>query len=58
MLQMHLELLTRQIVARLNQDWVGDVRAYDEGVAHMMMFADVLTEALIRQFPDKLGGAR
>ena len=58
MLQMHLELLTRQIVARPNQDWAGDVRAYGEGVAHMMMFADVLTEGLIRQFPDKLGGVR
>lgn len=53
MLQGHLDLLTRQVVARLHGDWSADIRAYDEGLKHMMMLADVLTRGLVAQFPDR-----
>ena len=43
------------IVARLNADWEGDIRAYDEGHVHMLMFADMLTTGIARQFPSKVG---
>jgi len=53
MLHKHLELLTSQVVARLNKDWKADVIAFDKGEDHMIMFADVLANGIIKQFPDK-----
>lgn len=55
MLQMHLDLTTDEVVARLNADWEGDIRAYDAGHVHMLMFADVLTSGIAKQFPSKVG---
>jgi hypothetical protein len=56
MLQKHLELTTGEVVARLTKDWDADIRSYDEGHAHMLMFADALTEGIVKQFPDKFQG--
>jgi hypothetical protein len=53
MLQQHLDLTTGEVVGRLKQDWAADIRSYDEGHAHMLMFADMLTEGLVKQFPKK-----
>jgi len=53
MLQRHLDLTTGEVVARLGGDWVADIRSYDEGHEHMLMFADVLTDGVVRQFPDR-----
>lgn len=53
MLYKHLEFVTAQAVARLNKDWKGDITAFDEGEEHMIMFADVLSDGIIKQFPEK-----
>lgn len=53
MLQKHLDLTTGEVVARLGKDWVADIKAYDEGHAHMLMFADMLTDGIAKQFPAK-----
>jgi len=53
MLQKHLDLTSGEVVGRLNKDWAADIKAYDEGHAHMLMFADTLTEGIAKQFPDK-----
>lgn len=53
MLHKHLQLLTDQVVARLNSDWKGDIKAYDEGEEHMIRFADILATGIIKQFPEK-----
>lgn len=53
MLQKHLDLTSGEVVGRLNKDWAADIRAYDEGHDHMMMFADALTDGIAKQFPDK-----
>jgi hypothetical protein len=53
MLQKHLDLTTGEVVGRLQKDWAADIRSYDEGHAHMLMFADMLTEGLVKQFPEK-----
>lgn len=55
MLQKHLDLTTDEVVARLGQDWAADIRAYDAGHEHMLMFADTLTDGIARQFPSKIG---
>ena len=53
MLQKHLELTTAEVVGRLKSNWAADIKAYDEGHAHMLMFADILTDGIARQFPAK-----
>ena len=56
MLQKHLDLTTGEVVGRLKKDWQADIKAYDEGHAHMLMFADALTDGIAKQFPDKFRG--
>lgn len=51
MLQKHLDLTSGQVVARLNKDWAADIKAYDDGHTHMLMFADALTKGIAQQFP-------
>ena len=55
MLQKHLDLTTGEVVGRLTKDWTADIHAYDEGHAHMLMFADKLTAGIAKQFPAKAG---
>jgi hypothetical protein len=53
MLQKHLELTTGEVVGRLKKDWALDIKSYDAGHVHMLMFADMLTDGIAKQFPDK-----
>jgi hypothetical protein len=53
MLYKHLEFVTNQAVARINKNWKADVDAYDKGEEHMIKFADVLSDGIIKQFPEK-----
>jgi hypothetical protein len=53
MLYKHLEYTTQEVVSRLKKDWPSDIKAYDKGHAHMLMFADTLTDGIVMQFPDK-----
>ncbi len=53
MLYKHLATTTNEVVSRLRKDWASDIGAYDEGYAHMMMFADMLTNGIVKQFPAK-----
>jgi hypothetical protein len=53
MLQKHLDLTTGEVVGRLTKDWAKDIASYDEGHRHMLMFADTLSEGIIKQFPEK-----
>ncbi len=53
MLYKHLDFTTTEVVSRLKKDWPADIGAYDKGHAHMLMFADVLTSGIVKQFPKK-----
>ncbi len=53
MLYVHLALTTTEVVSRLKKDWASDIEAYDKGHVHMLMFADVLTDGIVKQFPKK-----
>lgn len=53
MLYKHLALTTTEVVSRLKKDWASDIEAYDKGHAHMLMFADALTDGIVKQFPKK-----
>jgi len=58
MLQKHLDLTTGEVVGRLKKDWTADIKSYDEGHVHMLMFADMLADGIAKQFPDKVREAR
>lgn len=53
MLYKHLAFTTTEVVSRLKKDWAADIEAYDKGHAHMLMFADMLTDGIVKQFPKK-----
>lgn len=53
MLYTHLQLIKDQVTARLNKNWQADIEAFDKGEDHMIMFADMLTDGIIKQFPQK-----
>ena len=54
MLQKHLDFVTQQVVARIKMDWAADIKASDAGYDHMMMFADMLSDGIIKQNPKKV----
>jgi len=54
MLQKHLDFVTQQVVARIKMDWAADIKASDAGYDHMMMFADMLSDGIIKQNPKKM----
>lgn len=53
MLHKHLDFVAAQVVARLNKEWKADITAFDQGEDHMIKFADILTDGIIKQFPEK-----
>jgi hypothetical protein len=53
MMKKHLSTTTAEVVARLNKDWAGDVRAFDEVYTHILMMSDAISDAVVKQFPEK-----
>jgi len=53
MMKTHLELTLEEATARLKSDWPGDVAAYDKVHDEILQMADMLTEGIMKQFPDK-----
>lgn len=52
-LYMHLQLITEDVSARLKKDWDASIQAFDKGEDHLIMFADILSAGIMKQFPDK-----
>ena len=53
MLHDHLRLTTREVVARLEGNWVADVRAYDAIHRQALHMADMLSAGIMHQFPGR-----
>lgn len=53
LLYKHLDYTTTEVVSRLKKDWAADIDAYDKGHDHMLIFADALTNGIVKQFPKK-----
>lgn len=53
MLYTHLQLITDIVLSCLKGDWKADIAATDKNEIHMIHFADILTEGIVKQFPDK-----
>jgi hypothetical protein len=56
MMNTHLSTTATELVARLNKDWDGDVRAFDAVYDHILMMSDALSEGIVKQYPDRFGG--
>jgi hypothetical protein len=53
MMHDHLKLTTDEAVARLHGDWAADVKAFDNVHEQILRMADMLTQGIVRQFPNK-----
>ncbi len=51
MMHDHLRLTTAEVVARLSNDWAGDIGAYEKVHGQILAMADMLSDGLIAQFP-------
>ena len=52
MMRDHLGLTLEEATARLNEDWAGDVAAYDKVHDEILHMADMISDGIIRQFPE------
>jgi hypothetical protein len=57
MMNKHLSTTTEEVVARLTKKWDDDVRAFDAVYDHILHMSDALADGIVKQFPDKFGGA-
>lgn len=53
MMRDHLTLTTEEVVARLQSNWAADIAAYDKVHEQILHMADMLTQGIVSQFPNK-----
>ena len=53
MLYTHLQLITEVVLDCIKGDWKADIAATDKNEIHMIHFADILTEGIVKQSPGK-----
>lgn len=53
MLYEHLQLIKEIVLDCLKGEWKADIAATDKNEIHMIHLADILTEGIIKQFPEK-----
>ena len=54
MLNMHLDLTTKEAVARLQKNWTDDQTTFDSIYTQAMEMADALSSGIVKQFPNKV----
>jgi hypothetical protein len=50
----HLELTLNEATAQLHGDWAGSIRAYDQVHDQILRMADMLTDGIAAQHPDRV----
>jgi hypothetical protein len=56
MMDSHLSLTTKEAVDRLHGNYADDIVDFDQVHKEILTMADTLSDAIIKQFPDKFGG--
>ncbi|WP_282141814.1 glycosyltransferase [Cytobacillus oceanisediminis] len=56
LLYTHLELVTDDLTASLVKDWDARIVSIDDGLSHIIMMAGAISDAVVKQFPDKFKG--
>jgi hypothetical protein len=56
LLYTYLELVTDDLTASLVKDWDARIVSIDDGLSHIIMMADAISDAVVKQFPDKFKG--
>jgi hypothetical protein len=57
-LKMHITHTTQYAVNILKGDYAPSVKGFDEALDHMLMLADILTDGIAKQFPEKFKGGK
>jgi hypothetical protein len=52
-IQMHINLLLQEATAHLKKDWSGSIAAFDESQRQASQMADMLSEGIMKQFPNR-----
>jgi hypothetical protein len=55
LLGQHLALTKNEVVARLQERYDDDVEAFDQIYTEILTVSDVLSDGLVKQFPDRIG---
>ncbi|MGV2941438.1 glycosyltransferase [Mesobacillus sp. LC4] len=53
LLYTHLELVADDLNASLKKDWQARIVSIDDGMTHIIMMSDVISDAVVKQFPGK-----
>nr|WP_283094582.1 glycosyltransferase [Paenibacillus sp. ATY16] len=53
MMYTHLQYITEIVLNYIKGDWKADIATTDQNETHMIHLADMLTEGIIKQFPNK-----
>jgi len=56
MMNGHLKLTTEEAVVRINKNYDADIRAFDAAHIAILKMADMLSEGIVKQFPEKFKG--
>lgn len=54
----HLKLIQNQVIDRLKENWVDDIKNADVNETHLIHLGDILTDGIIKQFPKNLSKRR
>jgi hypothetical protein len=54
-LGIHLKLTKDEAVARMEGKWEADVEAFDQILTEILTLSDILSDGIVKQFPDRFG---